>query len=406
MTKSSLTILFTLFCVTMNAQDVAQWRGSNRDGIYYEKGVLSNWPAGGPKLIWHFDGLGQGHASAAVTNSGVFTSGMIDGKGYIFAFDLKGSLRWKKEYGAEWTENHYGTRSTPLVVDDRLYFISSFGKLFCMNTANGQILWSIDTFKEYGGRNTTWGLTENLLYDGNILYATPGGRDVSVIAVDRQTGKLIWKSRGNGELSSYCSPILVQLKSRKILITMMQKSIQAYEVSTGKFLWSFRHITEYDINPNTPYYKDGFLYCTSGYGTGGVMLKLSPDGSSVSEVWKSNVPDPKFGGFVVLNGKIFGAGDRNRRFSCIDWLTGKELYSLRQLAPANVIANEGLLYVYSENGTVSLVKPGTTAFEIVSSFKVPRGSGTHWAHLVIKNRKLYVRHGESLMVYDISATGK
>jgi len=403
MAKSTITILVTLICVTMEAQDVAQWRGANRDGIYNEKGVMTSWPAGGPKMIWHYDGLGQGHASAAVTSSGVYTSGMIDGKGYIFALDLKGALRWKKEFGPEWTENHYGTRSTPLVIDDRLYFISSFGKLFCINTTNGQILWSIDTFREYGGRNTTWGMNENLLYDGNILYATPGGRDVSIIAIDRQTGKLLWKSKGTGELSSYCSPILVQLPSRKVLITMMQKSIQGYDATTGKFLWSFRHITEYDINPNTPYYKDGFLYCTSGYGTGGVMLKLSPDGSSISEVWKNDVPDPKFGGFVVLNGRIYATGDYNRRLFCIDWQTGKELFSLRQLAPGNVIANDGFLYIYSETGTVSLVRPAIASFEIISSFKVPLGSGTHWAHLVINNRRLYVRHGESLMVYDIAA---
>ena len=136
------------------------------------------------------------------------------------------------------------------------------------------------------------------------------------------------------------------------------------------------------------------------------MLKLSPDGSSVSEVWKSRVPDPKFGGFVLLGGKIFGAGDHNRKLSCVDWLTGKELYSLRQLAPGNVIANDGLLYVYTENGSVSLVKPAAASFEIINSFKVPRGSGTHWAHLVINDRRLYVRHGGSLMVYDIASTNR
>jgi outer membrane protein assembly factor BamB len=192
MTKSALTIITALICVTLNSQDVAQWRGANRNGIYNEKGVMNSWPSGGPKMIWHYDGLGQGYASAAVTGTGVYTSGMIDGKGFIFAFDLKGTLRWKKEYGPEWTENHYGTRSTPLVIDDLLYFMSSFGRLFCMNTANGQIRWSIDTFREYGGRNTTWGMTENLLYDGNVHYATPGGRDASLIAVDRQTGKHLW----------------------------------------------------------------------------------------------------------------------------------------------------------------------------------------------------------------------
>ncbi|MBN2863175.1 MAG: PQQ-binding-like beta-propeller repeat protein [Bacteroidales bacterium] len=406
MTRLLVTIIYTIVCISVSAQQTSQWRGPNRDGIYNENGLMTKWPDAGPGMIWHYDGLGQGHASAAVTTGGVYTSGMIDAKGYIFAFDHQGRLRWKKEYGPEWSENHYGTRSTPLIVNDRLYFISSFGLLFCMNTANGQIIWSIDTFREYGGRNTTWGLTENLLYDGNVLYATPGGRDVSIIAVDRQTGKLLWKTRGTGELSAYCSPLLISLPSRKLLVTMMQRSIQGYDASTGKFLWSFPHVTEHDINPNIPYYKNGYLYCASGYGTGGVMLKLSSDGSGVTQVWKNSSLDPKFSGFVVLDGKIYGGGDRNRRLFCLDWETGKEIYSLRQLAPANVISNSGLLYFYSESGQVSLLRPKSDSFEIISSFKVPMGSGTHWAHLVINNKRLYVRHGESLMVYDIAAAGR
>ena len=186
---------------------------------------------------------------------------------------------------------------------------------------------------------------------------------------------------------------------------MMQKSIQGYDAATGKFLWSFRHVTEYDINPNIPIYNDGYLYCTSGYGTGGVMLKFAPDGTSVKQVWKETTLDPRMGGVVLLNGRIYGSGDRNRQTVCLDWKTGKVLYSLKQLAPANIISNAGLLYIYSESGQISLVRPKTDAFEIISSFKVPLGSGTHWAHLVINNKKLYVRHGASLMVFDIGTTG-
>jgi len=140
MVRIILSVFLTIFCLTITAQEVSQWRGPDRTGIYNEKDLLSKWPDAGPQLLWSFSDLGQGHASAAVTNSGVFTTGMLDGKGYVFAFDLKGNLRWKKEYGIEWTESHYGVRSTPLVINDRLYHMSSFGKLFCMNTTDGRIL--------------------------------------------------------------------------------------------------------------------------------------------------------------------------------------------------------------------------------------------------------------------------
>ena len=396
------TVLIVFICSTLGAQDIAQWRGPKRTGIYEEKGLMNKWPEAGPEMIWHFDELGEGHSSAAVTSSGVYTTGMISGTGYVFAFDLKGKLLWKKEYGPEWTESHYGARSTPLVIKDKLYLISSFGRLFCMNTANGQIIWSIDTFKEYGGRNIKWGVVENLLHDGNILYASPGGPDASIIAVDRNTGKLIWKSKGPDEKSAYCSPLLIQLASRKLLVTRMERSIQGYDASTGKFLWNFEFNRDPYVHPNVPVYIDGMLYCASGYGLGGVMLKLAPDGGSVSEVWRNAMLDPKMHGVVVLDGRIYGAGDRNRRFFCLDWKTGKEIFVLNQLAPANIISNDGLLYIYSENGTISLAKPKSDGLDILSSFKVPLGAGTHWAHLVINNKKLYLRHGNSMMVYDIA----
>ncbi len=199
MRKLFFSILMSLICIGLNAQDIAQWRGSNRDGIYNETGLLKKWPDAGPKLLWHFDELGDGHTSAAVTSTGVYTTGMIDGKGFVFSFDLTGKLLWKKEYGKEWAESHNGVRSTPLVVKDKLYIFSAYGQLLCLNCSNGQTVWSLDMDAEYGAKNIEWGLTENLLFDGNVLYCTPGGNKASIVALDINTGKLIWKSKGNGE---------------------------------------------------------------------------------------------------------------------------------------------------------------------------------------------------------------
>ncbi len=394
--------LISIVSGSASAQDVAQWRGPNRNGIYTETGLLKKWPDSGPKLLWHFDELGDGHTSAAVTGTGIYTTGMIDGKGFIFAFDLKGKLLWKKEYGTEWTESHNGVRSTPLVVKDKLYFISAFGQLFCMNCSDGKTVWTIDLEKQYGARNIQWGITENLLFEGNVLYCTAGGRNVSMVALDINTGKEIWKSKGNGEKSAYCSPMMIKLQNKKIIVTVMQYSICGFDASSGVQLWKSEFKMDPDVHPNTPVYIDGYLFCTSGYGLGSIMLKLASDGTSVSEVWKNASCDPKMGGVVVLNGRIYGTGDRNRKFFCLDWKTGKELFSIRDLAPANIIANDGLLYVYSESGKVSLIEPKPDGFNIISSFPVPLGANTHWAHLVIKDKKLYVRHGTSLMVYDIA----
>jgi outer membrane protein assembly factor BamB len=399
-----LSILISSICYASFSQEVVEWRGPNRNGIYNETGLLKKWPEAGPKLLWHYEGLGQGHTSAAVTSKAIYITGMLDGKGNVYALDLNGKILWKKEYGQEWSENHFGVRSTPLVVNNKLYFMSSFGQLFCLNASNGSTVWSVDLMKQYGARNITWGMTENLLHDGNVLYCTPGGEDASMIALDINTGKLIWKAKGNGEKSAYCSPMMVKLKNRKLIVTVMQYSIIGFDAANGNQLWKSDFTMRPDVHPNTPVYKNGYLFCTSGYGLGSKMLKLAGDGSSFTEVWTEPTCDPKIGSTVVLNDKIYGTGDRNRKFFVLDWLTGKEVYQTRNLAPANIISSEGLLYVYSELGTVNLVEPKPDGINILSSFKVPFGADPHWAHLVIKDKKLYVRHGTSLMVYDISAS--
>ena len=136
---------------------------------------------------------------------------MINGTGSIYALDHNGRLLWKKEYGKEWNSSHPGVRSTPLVINDKLWFITSYGVLYCMNAKTGQLIWTKDTFKEFGGRNLQWGVTENLLYDGNILYCSPGGPEANIVALDRNTGKLIWKSKGGDEKSAYGSPVIIQI---------------------------------------------------------------------------------------------------------------------------------------------------------------------------------------------------
>ena len=396
-------IIIVSINVYINAQEIAQWRGPNRNGVYTETGLLRKWPEKGPELLWHYNGLGDGYTSAAVTTRGVYITGMEGDEGFVFAFDIKGLLKWKKAYGPEWNQSHEGTRSTPLIVDDKLYLMSGYGKVVCMSCLNGSILWTADLVREYGARVIRWGMTENLLSDGNVLYCTPGGTSASMVALDRNTGHLIWKSKGNGDKSAYGSPVMIKLQGKKILVVMMENNICGFDATTGFLLWKFGYSNLNNIHANIPVFVNGMLYCASHIGPGGVMLKLSENGSSVKEIWKSNMIDPDIGGFVYLNGRLYGTGYSNGRLTCLDWQTGKELFSLRDLAPGNIIANDGLLYIYSQVGEVVLVEPMLNKFNIISSFNVPLGSGPHWAHLVIFEKKLYVRHGNSLMVYNLAS---
>lgn len=393
-----LVLLIVLFQIAQAAV-LSQWRGPQRDGHYPETHLLKVWPENGPTPVWQTNELGKGFTSAAVTDRRVYTTGMFDGVGYLFAFDLQGNLLWKKAYGQEWTTNYEGTRSTPVVVDDRLYLLSGQGVLYCLSD-RGERVWSVDLYKRFGGLPLEWGIAEQLLVDGDRIFCTPGGK-VSVAALNRFDGKTIWTSAGNGESSSYCSPILINHNGIPMLITLMQKSVIGIRAENGELLWRHRHEAPYDIHANAPIYYDGGLFFQSGEGGSGALLKIADDGKSVTVVWEHNELDALTGHTVLIDGYIYGAGFNTNGFLAIEWNTGLSKINDRTVRRAAVIAADGMIYAYSEKGVVSLIKPNPQRFEQVSSFKVTHGSGPHWAHPVIKDGRLYVRHGEALMVYDI-----
>jgi outer membrane protein assembly factor BamB len=398
----TVLLVFNFLNITLSAQNFVQWRGMNRDGKYDEKGLLKVWPENGPTLLWHFDDLGSGFSSAAVTDKYIYTAGTFDSTGYVFCLDLSGKQVWKVTYGKEWIVTWPGSRTTPMISEGKLYLMSGYGKIVCMDAEKGTLIWSADMQKDYDGRNITWAVTENLLIDGNKLFCTAGGIDANIVALDKNTGKLVWKCKGNGEKSAYGSPALINLGKRQILVTMTEKSILGIDAEIGELLWSSPQTNKYSVHPNTPIYYKGSIYCVSGYGGGGVMLKLSADGRKVEVAWRDTIIHTRHGGVILLNDKIYGSGDATRLWSCIDWNTGKKIASEKILSKdGNIIFADGMFYCYDEAGEVALVQPLDTGLKKISSFKVPFGSAQHWAHLVINKGRLYVRHGKSMMVYSI-----
>jgi len=402
MKKLLFLLIITCASGAIFSQEIVQWRGENRDGIYNETGLLQEWPSGGPEMLWHFDGLGDGHASAAVTKDRIYTCGTLNGNGFVVALSQQGELQWKTVYGKEWMESWEGVRTTPLIYADKLYLMSAYGLITCMNRNNGEIIWQVDVLKEYGGRNIVWGITENLVIHNDKLYCTVGGTEHNVIALNKDNGKLIWTSKGNGEESAYCSPTVIKHNNRYIFVTQTANSILGFDADTGELLWSHTQTNQYSVHANTPLYHNGQIYIVSGYGKGGVMLKLSDDGSSITELWRNKDINHKSGGFVLVDGKLYGAVDMGNTWHCIDWNTGKTLYSVSMFKSGNIIYADGRLYCYSESGEIALLEPKENTFKKCGQFRVPYGEKHHWAHLVIDNKRLFVRHGSSLMVYSIA----
>ncbi|MBK7030470.1 MAG: PQQ-like beta-propeller repeat protein [Bacteroidales bacterium] len=267
-------------------------------------------------------------------------------------------------FGEEWTENWNGVRSTPLVHQGKVYIMSSFGKLVCMGAERGNIIWTVDLFATYGGQQIEWGVTENLLIDDEKLFVTVGGTRHNIIALNKDTGKQIWTSSGNSEKSAYGSPLLISFPGRKLLVTMTEQSLLGLDVATGKKLWRQELVNTYGVHPNTPIYSNGNLFITTGYGTGGYMLKLSAEGSIATKTWSNATLDPKTGGIVLLNGVIYGFSDKNRGFHGVDWASGKTVFSDKfNQKGGSVIAADGMLFAYDESGEVALLQPTSGGFK-------------------------------------------
>jgi outer membrane protein assembly factor BamB len=383
--------------------EFSQWRGPDRDGVYPDENLLEMWPENGPDIIWEFDALGIGYASVAATGNKIFTAGTIDSITHLYAFNHSGELLWKTELGREWTKTFPGIRSTPLIYGDKGYLVNGLGELFCFDTESGAIAWKKHLLEEFHAPNIQHGINENLLIDGEKLFCTPGGPDSNIVALDRNTGDIVWISKGAGEPSAYCSPKLIEVGGQKFIITMTSKSLVSVNADNGEVAWiKPLEGVEYGIHAQTPIYRDGHLFVQDGYEIGCFMLRLNDDGYGYEEVWKNKLLDETNGHAVVLGNRIFGSAETKKQFVCLDWDTGEVLYRTKEISEGTVIAADGMLYCCTYAGELSLVMPGDTAFQIVSQMVLPGDDKEHIAHPVIHDGRLYIRHRGLLRVYDLN----
>jgi outer membrane protein assembly factor BamB len=403
--QTVLAFLFILFISSdMLSAQFSQWRGPQRNGIYPDKGLLKKWPEKGPEMLWSYEGLGAGHGSAGFSKDKIFVLGMPDTIGVLYAFDFTGKLLWKRKYGLEWHENYTGTRSTPTIIEDRVYFESGQGTVYCYNGNTGDKIWSVDLLNKFNAKNITWGMAESLLIEGDIIFCTPGGKENNIVALNRFTGETIWTSTGNRQPSAYCSPIYIKHNKTSLIVTMTAESIIGIDALTGQFYWQVPQFQANKIHANTPVYAGGWIYCSSDYektNSGMVALRLSDDGKSVTIEWRNENFKNLMGGIILKDGYIYGSMYRKNLWCCLDASDGKIISSSDKFGDGNIIMADGMFYCYSEKGEIALVSANPSEFNFISKFQVPLGNEQHWSHPVIFQGKLYVRHGNALMVYDL-----
>ena len=393
-----VAMLSASFCV---AGEWPQFRGPDRSGKAVEGGLLKSWPAGGPKMLWSWQGLGKGFSSMSVADGLIYTTGVEGKTCYVYAFDLNGKPVWKESCGPGWTGMYPGSRTIPTIDEGRLYVMNGTGMMVCFSAKTGERIWAVDTAKKFGGKNTRWGIAESVLIDGGKVICTPGGANTTVVALDKTTGTTIWTSKGLSEKSAYCSPILVEEGGNRLLITMVEKSVVCLDIETGKLIWQIPYPTKYDISAVSPVYKNGMLYTTTSYGYGGVGFAMSDNCTKWKKKWTDKTLDCHHGSVINIGNDIYGSS--GREWVCLDIVSGKVKYTERLVGKGSVIYVDGLFYCYGEKGMLALVKAGANGFEEISSFKIELGNDKHWAHPVVSDGVLYMRHGDTIMAFDIKA---
>jgi outer membrane protein assembly factor BamB len=407
-TLLNIILIICLFSCILTAENFSQWRGLNRDGKYPDKNLLKKWPDKGPEILWQIDNIGEGHSSVAVANDHVYVAGMINKEGFLHCFTMDGKLLWKSSYGAEWVKSYPGSRSIPTVIGNNLYLISGWGKVICFDALTGKQRWAVEMLEKFKAENIEWGIAESPIVDGDRLICTPGGPTENIVALNRFTGETVWTSKGNGDLSAYCSPILVEHNGTRLVVTITANSILGIDAGNGKVYWRVPQHQEYGIHADTPLYHEGKIFCISGSpeSSGAVVLQLSPDGKNATELWRTKKADNLIGGVVLHDGYIYGSRYEKDEWFCVDWNTGVLQYISEAIGGGSIIFADGLFYCYGERGTLGLIKASAEKFEVISSTKIKSGRGPHWAHPVIDKGRLYIRHGASMIVFDINDKAK
>ena len=398
-------LLLTVPAGVAPADDWPQFRGPNRDGKSAETGLLKQWPEGGPKLLWSATGIGAGFTHVSVAGGLVYVTGMRERQGFLRAYTTDGKLKWEAPTGGEWWESHPGTRSIPTVRDGLVYLASGIGNVYCFDAATGRQVWMVKLFERYEAPQVKWGYAESPLIDGDKIFFTPCGKKGTMVALDRKTGEPVWASRDVGQTSSFCSPVLVEHKGVRMIVTLLDRSVIAFSPDDGSVLWQHAYRNFRGNHCVSPIYADGILYVTSGYKKGAIGLRIADDGRSVTQLWEQPKQDPVHGHAAVIDGYVYAASHQStQKWSCVELKTGKLMWEDACIGRSgSVIYADGMLYGYSEDGYVGLIRPTPERCEVVSRFKVPMGEGNHWAHPVVSGGRLYIRHGDALMCYDVAA---
>jgi outer membrane protein assembly factor BamB len=390
------------------AAEWRQWRGPDRNGRSPETGLLQEWPEGGPKLLWTAKGIGDGYTAITKSEGRIFTMGDLEGASHVVALDADGGkIAWKAKVGkagAPGWGGFAGPRASVTLDGELAYAVDQWGQLVCVETAGGMERWRVSYTADLGASRPEWGFTESPLVDGDRLVVTPGGRQGAVVALDKKTGKVIWRTKDFSDGAQYCSVLPAEIAGARQYIQMTMESLVGISPD-GKVLWKTARKGETAVIPD-PVVSGDLVYTTSGYGVGCSVFRVTAEGSSfsVEKLWSNKDISNHHGGVVLVGDHIYGHSD-SKGWVCQEAKTGKTVWREKEkLGKGSITYADGRLVLRAEDGpgTIVLIEASTEGWKEHGRFdQLERSARNSWPHPVIAGGRLYIRDQDVLLCYDV-----
>jgi outer membrane protein assembly factor BamB len=400
-----------------SSSDWPQWRGPQRNGVSQEKGLLKQWPAEGPKLLWQANDIGDGYSTPSVVGMRIY---VMSNRGFENEFvqalsTQDGKPVWTTRVGNVGSPNDflYGkARSTPTVDGDSIYALGSDGDLACLETASGKIRWQKSIRKEFGGTPGVWAYAESPLVDGDVVVVTPGGSQATIVALNKKTGAVVWTSAvPGGDPAGYASAIVVQAGGRRQYVQFLSKGIVGVDAKTGQFLWRYSEVAKGMAQMVTPVARESYVY-GGAHAIGGGLVRLKSDGGGISaeQLYFARGLPNNIGGSVLVGDYLYGTAGKG--LVAVEFTTGKLKWQAEGIGSGSVAYADGMLYLHGENGDVALVEATPEEYREKGRFTPPvqpqrKKQGPFpekaWTYPVIANGRLYIRDIGTLWTFDIKA---
>ena len=437
--RTFVSLTISLLTVTAaSADDWPGWMGARRDGVYRESGIIDHVPTDGLPVKWRRP-IHGGYAGPAVADGRVFVfdyqridSGeavddpdkpkKINGRERLIALDEEsGDQLWQYSYDCPYGIDYpAGPRCTPTVDGDRVYILGSEGDLKCLRVSDGEVVWSRNFTRDFAAKVPIWGFAGHPLVDGDLLYTMVGGQGQGVVALEKLTGQVRWKSL-DAE-TGYCPPTIIEVGGTRQLIVFHPEAIASLNPKDGTFYWDIPIKPAVKMSIARPMVEGNLMFGSGN--SESVMIELATDRPAAHELWRSKgktsilssnstvlIVDEVNYGIDNNEGTLVAASskDGSRLWQTFDVTQPGETRPLKQgTAFVTRIGDTDRYLLMSETGDLQMARMTPDAYEDLGRFHVLEPTGQAfgrdvvWSHPAYANRTAYIRNDKEIVAVDLA----